>query len=92
MGKIADGVMRHIVLGAELTIAKVVAVRLGYNYQRRQELKLSGKAGLAGFSAGVGLRVKMFNLSYTRGIFQAGSPNPNYITVAVNLQEFTKKQ
>lgn len=92
MGKIADGVMRHIVLGAELTIAKVVAIRLGYNYQRRQELKLSGKAGLAGFSAGVGLRVKMFNLSYTRGVFQAGSPNPNYITIAVNLQEFTKKQ
>ena len=92
VGKFADNAMRHIVLGAELTIAKVVSVRIGYNYQRRQELKLNGKAGMAGFSLGAGLRVKMFNLSYTYGNDQAGSPNRNYITLAVNLQEFTKKQ
>jgi hypothetical protein len=90
-GKFADGVMRHIVLGAELTIAKAFSIRIGYNYQRRQELKLSSKAGLTGFSIGAGLRVKMFNLSYTRASYTAGIPR-NYITVAVNLQEFAKKQ
>jgi hypothetical protein len=90
-GKFADGLMRHIVLGAELTIAKVLAIRIGYNYQRRQELKLSGAAGLTGFSAGAGLRVKMFNLSYTRGSYTAGIAR-NYITIGVNLQEFVKKQ
>jgi len=90
-GKIADGVMRHIVVGAELTIAKVLAIRVGYNYQRRQELKLSSKAGLTGFSLGAGLRVKMFSLAYTRASYTAGIPL-NYITVGVNLQEFVKKQ
>ncbi|MDP1624084.1 MAG: type IX secretion system protein PorQ [Bacteroidales bacterium] len=90
-GKVADGMMRHIVLGAELTIAKVLAIRIGYNYQRRQELKLSSKAGLTGFSMGAGLRVKMFNLSYSRASYTAGIPK-NYITVGVNLQEFVKKQ
>lgn len=90
--KVADEIMRHVVIGAELTIAKVLALRIGYNYQRRQELKLYDKAGLAGFSFGAGLRVKMFNLSYTRATFQAGSPNPNYITVSVNMNEFAKKQ
>jgi hypothetical protein len=92
IGKIADNVMRHIVLGAEVTIAKTLSLRLGYNYLRRQELKLNNRAGLAGFSAGVGLRIKMFNISYTRSTFQAGGSNPNYITVSVNLQEFSKKQ
>jgi hypothetical protein len=92
IGKVADQIMRHIVLGGEVTIAKVLSIRLGYNYQRRQELKLYNKAGLAGFSIGFGLRVKMFNLSYTRSTFQAGGPNPNYITVGVNLQEFSKKK
>ena len=91
VGKFADGMMRHIVLGAELTIAKVLAIRIGYNYQRRQELKLSSKAGLTGFSIGAGLRVKMFNLSYTRGSYTAGIAR-NYITLGVNLQEFVKKQ
>ncbi|MEI6434690.1 MAG: type IX secretion system protein PorQ [Bacteroidota bacterium] len=90
--KIADEMMRHIVLGAELTIAKVLALRIGYNYQRRQEMKLYDQAGMAGFSFGAGLRVKMFNISYTRATFQSGSPNPNYITVSINLNEFAKKQ
>ena len=90
VAKVADGVMRHIVLGAELTIAKVLAIRLGYNYQRRQELKLYNKAGLTGFTFGAGLRVKMFNLSYTRGSYTAGLAN-NYLTLGVNLQEFAKK-
>jgi hypothetical protein len=90
--KFADNAMRHIVIGAEVTIAKAFFIRLGYNYQRRQELKLPGKAGLAGFSYGLGLRVKMFNISYTRATFQARGSNPNYITVAVNLQEFARKK
>lgn len=90
-GKIADGVMRHIVLGAELTIAKILDIRIGYNYQRRQELKLSGKAGLSGFSVGAGLRVKMFSLGYTYASYMAGIPM-NYITVGANLKEFIKKQ
>lgn len=90
--KFADQLMRHIVLGAEVTIAKTFSIRLGYNYERRQELKLYSKPGLAGFSLGFGLRVKMFDISYTRATFQAGSPNPNYITVSVNLQQFSKKK
>ncbi len=90
-GKILDGFMRHVVLGAELTIAKVLAIRVGYNYQRRQELKLYDHPGLTGFSMGAGLRVKMFNLNYTRGSYTAGIPM-NYVTVGVSLQEFVKKQ
>jgi hypothetical protein len=90
-GEFADGLMRHVVLGAELTIAKVLAIRIGYNYQRRQELKLYDHPGLTGFSMGAGLRVKMFNLNYTRASFMAGIPM-NYLTLGVNLQEFVKKQ
>ncbi|MEI6887788.1 MAG: type IX secretion system protein PorQ [Bacteroidales bacterium] len=92
ISKFADNAMRHIVLGAEITIAKIFAIRLGYNYRDRQEMKLYGKAGLAGFSLGFGLRIKMFNISYTRASLQAGGHNPNYFTLGVNLSEFTKKK
>ncbi|MEI6885611.1 MAG: type IX secretion system protein PorQ [Bacteroidota bacterium] len=92
ISKFADNLMRHIVLGGEITIAKVFAIRLGYNYRDRQEMKLYSKAGLAGFSLGFGLRIKMFNISYTYASMQAGGKNPNYFTVAVNLSEFTKKK
>ncbi len=92
ISKFADNAMRHIVLGAEITIAKIFAIRLGYNYRDRQEMKLYGKAGLAGFSLGFGLRIKMFNISYTRASLQAGGHNPNYFTLGVNLSEFTRKK
>ena len=92
ISKFADNFMKHVVLGAEITIAKVFAIRLGYNYRDRQEMKLYGKTGLAGFSLGFGLRIKMFNISYTRASMQAGGRNPNYFTVGVNLSEFTKKK
>lgn len=86
-----DNLMRHVVIGGEVTIAKVFSIRLGYNYQRRQEMKLYSKAGLAGFSYGIGFRVKMFNFSYTRATYQAGGINPNYVTMMVNLGAFSKK-
>jgi len=92
MAEFADNFMRHIVIGTEITIAKVFDIRAGYNYGRRQELKLYNHAGLSGFSYGFGLRVKMFSFSYTRATYQTGSLNPNYLTLTVNLGGFTKKE
>jgi hypothetical protein len=93
VGKFADNLMRHIVLGGELTIAKAFSIRLGYNYQRRQELKLYNKAGISGFSFGFGLRIKMFNISYARTTYSAnGGLNPNYFTISTNLGGFIKKK
>jgi len=66
-------------------------VRLGYNYQRRQEMKLYNKAGLTGFSLGAGLKVKMFTLDYALSSYTAGK-SMNYLTLAVSLQEFIKKE
>jgi hypothetical protein len=87
----ADNFMRHIVIGTEITIAKVFDIRLGYNYGRRQELKIYERTGLSGFSYGFGVRIKMFNFSYTRATYQAGALNPNYITLTANLGGFKKE-
>lgn len=92
INKFADNLMRHIVFGGELTIAKVLALRIGYNYETRQELQPPDRAGIGGISFGFGLHVKMFTIGYTRETYMAGPINPNYFTVAVNLGEFTKKR
>jgi hypothetical protein len=91
VGKFADNLMRHIVIGTELTIAKTFSIRLGYNYRTRQEMKLYDRTALSGFSYGFGLRIKMFNLSYTRTTYMAGNFNPNYFSLAINLSQFGKK-
>jgi hypothetical protein len=88
--KFADNFMRHIVIGSELTIAKMVYVRLGYNYGRRQEMKVESKLSTVGFSWGLGLRIKNFSFSYSRSAYHlAGSPN--FFTITTDLSGFRKK-
>jgi len=82
-----DNLARHIVIGGELYIGKYISLRGGYNYQRRQELKIESKPATVGFSWGVGLRISKFQFSYARSTYHlAGSPN--YITIATNLSDF----
>ncbi|MCB0806371.1 MAG: type IX secretion system protein PorQ [Bacteroidales bacterium] len=85
--KFADNLMRHIVIGGELLIGKNLSVRAGYNYKRRQELKIEEKTSTVGFSWGIGFRVSKFHFNYARSTWHlAGSPN--YISVTTNLSEF----
>jgi len=86
----ADNLMRHIIIGGEIIIAKVVSLQLSYNYQRRQEMKIPDKTSTVGFSWGLGLRVKQFQFSYARSAYHiVGSPN--FITVMVDMDGFGKK-
>ena len=85
----ADNLMRHIIIGGEVTIAKVLSLRGSYNYQRRQEMKVPDKTATVGFSWGFGIRVKQFQFSYARSAYHlVGSPN--FITVMVDLDGFGK--
>jgi len=85
--KFADNFMRHVVFGAELIISKNLSIRGGYNYRRRQELKIADKTSTVGFSWGFGFRVSKFHFSYARSAYHlAGSPN--YIAVTTSLSDF----
>ena len=85
-----DKFMRHIILGTELNITDNFVLRFGYNYRRRQEMKINTKIGTVGFSWGVGIKIYKFHLSYARPNFhQAGAPN--HFSVSMNLSEFYKK-
>lgn len=84
---IADKVMRHIVIGGELSPGKVLSFRLGYNYQRRQEMKVETKLSTVGISWGLGLNISKFQFSYARSAYHL-SGSPNFITISTNLGEF----
>ncbi len=87
--KLADKTLRHLVFGIEFQPFKAFALRLGYNYQKRQEISVPSKPGLSGFSWGLGLKISKFQFSYSRAIYHpAGSPN--YVTIATNLSDFLK--
>jgi hypothetical protein len=89
--KFGDNLMRHLTFGAEFTIAKVINLRGGYNYGRRQELKIDTRKGMMGFSWGLGLNFKRFSIDYGRSMYHlAGSPN--YFTFSANIDRLVAKR
>ncbi len=85
-----DNMMRHVVFGGELLIGKNLSLRGGYNYRRRQELKVVSKTAMIGFSWGIGIRISKFHLNYSRSTYHL-SGSPNYITLSTNLSDFFVK-
>ncbi|MBN1416876.1 MAG: type IX secretion system protein PorQ [Bacteroidales bacterium] len=86
----ADKFMRHVTLGGEVLIGKNVVVSLGYNYRRRQEMKIDSKPGLVGFSFGLSVRITKFRISYGRP-FTHLAGGSNHFSLGLNLNEFYKK-
>lgn len=86
-----DEALRHVIVGTEIIPSRSFSVRFGLNIKRRAELGLDDRAGLAGFSWGLGFRVKQFYFSYGSARYHlAGSSN--HFTVTTNISDFYKKE
>jgi hypothetical protein len=85
-----DKVMRHMVIGTEIKLGKNISLRAGYNYRRRQELKIDTKPGMVGFSWGIGVKISKFKISYGHPTYHMAG-GANYFSLAVNLDELSKK-
>jgi hypothetical protein len=88
---LADKIARHLVLGGELLLSKNLNLRVGYNHLRRKELRLENAPGAAGFSTGLLLRIKGFQLDYARAFYHQ-SGGSNFFTVGTDLGRFFKKK
>lgn len=78
-----DKVARHFVIGSEFIFSKNFNLRAGYNHMRRKELRLDNAAGGAGFSIGVMLRIKTFELSYGSAFFHPSGAS-HYVTISTD--------
>lgn len=60
--------MRHVTSGAEILLGKSFYLDIGFNFRRREELKYTGKTGIAGFNFGTGFFLKKmaFALSFSK--------------------------
>lgn len=82
-----ENVMRHMIFGVEFVPGKNFFVRGGFNYQRRQELKLSSKPGMVGFSWGFGFRIKKLHLSYANARYHNAGVS-NQFAITRNISDF----
>ncbi len=86
----ANKLFRHVYGGTEIVFSKNLNFRIGYNYRRRQELKINEKAGTVGISWGFGFKINRFQLSYARTKYHLSGPS-NHFTLSTNLSTFGKK-
>jgi len=86
-----DKVFRHFNIGTEFLFHKNFHLRAGYNHLIRKELRLDAKSGGAGISFGFVMRIKTFELAYTRAIYHVAGGG-NYFTVSTNMHSIIKKK
>ncbi len=76
LGKFADKMMRHVILGVEFMPLDAFHLRFGYNYLRREELKIDTRVAMVGFSWGFGLKISAMRLDFGRASYHlAGATN-----------------
>ena len=77
----------HLVLGGELELGKNLVLRASYDYEVHRNMKPVEARSLVGFSAGFGIKIKMFQIEYSRSRNNiVGSPN--YLTLRIDLSKF----
>ncbi len=86
-----DKLMRHAIIGMEFLPGENFYVNLGYNYQRRQELKVPVRVGMVGFSWGFGMKISKYRFSYGRSTYHLAGAS-NHFSLSVNLSEFYTRQ
>ncbi len=86
-------IMRRVALGLEFVPSQNFTLRVGYNYQRQQEMKLGGqnKQGAVGFSFGAQIKVKKLTFQYTWASYHlAGAAH--FISISAKTSDFSKKK
>ena len=86
-----DEFFRHFIVGAELSIKKVVFIDFSYNDERRQEIAQTSRRSIAGFAVGIGVHVKMITVGIALSPMPLKSTLAQF-TVTVNTGGFVKRK
>lgn len=85
---VAKKLLRHVILGAELNpFKKNLYLRAGFNFQRREDLKLTSSFNMSGFSLGLGFSIKKIQINYARSAYHSSSMI-NSFSIVTNLSNF----
>lgn len=86
----ADKVARHFVLGGEVLLSKNFNLRFGYNHLIRRELRLEDISAAAGFSFGAMIRIRAFEIAYSRMYYHAAG-GKSCITLLCDMSRLVNK-
>ena len=86
-GNFGNDLMRRFTFGVEFVPTKNFYVAAGYNFRRRQEMKIEEKLSTVGFSWGFGVKVYKFNLSYGSARYHLAGTS-NHFSISTCLSAF----
>jgi len=85
---IAKKVLRHLTIGGELNpFRKSIYLRVGFNFQKRFDMRLTTFPAMVGFSWGLGFKVSKFQFNYSRSAYHLSGVTNNF-GIATNLSTF----
>jgi hypothetical protein len=85
-------IMSHFTIAAELyPFKRIISLRVGYNFQRRYELKPTERGRAVGLTYGIGVRINRFEINYSRAEYFITGASPNTLTLNVNLGPHVKR-
>jgi hypothetical protein len=83
-------VITHFIIGTEFLPTKNFAIRFGYNFLRREEMKFSNKTGLVGISFGTSFKVSKFKFSYSLASYHLAGTT-HYFTLSTYIGQIAKR-
>jgi hypothetical protein len=87
VGRFVRNMACHVVVGGELDLGKNIVFRSAFNYGQRYAMNVPQARTLVGFSAGLAVKIKMFEVSYARSRNNI-AVSPNYLTITMDLNKF----
>ncbi|BAX79654.1 type IX secretion system protein PorQ [Labilibaculum antarcticum] len=83
----SDKALKHLILGIEFLPSKNFSIRLGYNFQRRAELKVDEKTSTVGFTWGFGVKVSRFHINFASAKYHLAGTS-NHFSISTRLSDF----
>lgn len=81
---------RHFTFQLEILITSYLHVRAAFDYNQRQQMKSIDRTGMAGFSFGLGLMFKKFQIQYGINVVSSAGFN-NMFSISTNFSEWKKR-
>ncbi len=91
INRVGNEIVSHLILGVEFVPIKNFYIRGGYNFQRRNEMKIEERASTVGFSWGLGVKINKFFINYSRATYHLAGGS-NHFSISTDLDDFFRKK
>lgn len=88
---VANKILRHVVIAAELTPGKRINIQLGYAFRRQYEMTIPTRRSSAGLTFGAGIKISKFFINYANTNMNVAG-RMHHFSITTSLGDFKKNR